>query len=144
MTNTSLMANRKRVPTKEDLEEFLGPPRYRRFDLIYNEIIDLGLDPHMSWNELDKIWYLGFRRGKTPLFTLRWGIDFFYAHAVIHLNNYTRVARDKDITPDALAILQMNPPNQTKHTVTFEANLEKMREQEGFFELLPVMIRVLT
>ena len=138
------MVNRKRAPTKEDLEEFLGVPRYRRFDLIYNELIGLGLDPYMTWNEPDKMWYMGFKRGKTLLFSIRWGIDFFYAHGVIDLDNYKGVARDKEITPDALAILQKNPPNQTNQTLTLEANLEKMREQEGFFELLPVMIRVLS
>ncbi|UCD38754.1 MAG: hypothetical protein JSW54_04545, partial [Fidelibacterota bacterium] len=71
------MLNPNRPPTKEDLEDFLGVGRYRRFDAIYQELISLKLDGRVVWSDLDKNWFLRFYYGKTPIFAIRWGIDYF-------------------------------------------------------------------
>lgn len=144
MVARNSMANPKRIPAKEDIEEYLGVSRFRRFDLIYKELIELGLVPKMEWHVQDQLWYLAFQRSKKSLFSIYWGIDFFYAHLILSTDDYKLVARDKAITPDALTVLQKNPPNQTQQNVRIEANLENMRALEGFLELLPVMIRLLT
>ena len=135
--------NSNRTPTKEDLEDFLGIGRYRRFDLIYDELFNLKLDAKFVWSELDKIWFIRFYTGKAPIFSIHWGVDYFYASLILDTKHYTKAARHKDITPEALGLLQKNPPNPIKHTTSVEANLERMKEQEAFFELLPVLIRVL-
>ncbi len=144
MVASNSMANPKRIPKKEDIEEYLGVSRFRRFDLIYKELIELGLVPKMEWHVQDQLWYLAFRRSKKSLFSIYWGIDFFYAHLILSTDDYKLVAQDKAITPDALAVLQNNPPNQTQQNVRIVANLENMRALEGFLELLPVMIPLLT
>ena len=144
MLASNSMGNPKRIPAKEDIEDYLGSRRFRRIDLIHKELIELGLVPKMAWHDQDRLWYLAFQRSKKSLFSIYWGLDFFYAHLILSINDYKLLARDRAITPDALAILQKNPPNQTQQNVVIEANLENMRALEGFFELLPVMIRVLT
>ncbi len=135
--------NSSKPPSKEDLEDFLGISRYRRFDLIYEELISLKLDDKFMWSELDKIWFIRFYTGKVPIFSIRWGIDFFYAYLTLEAKYSKKIARHKDITPDALELLRKNPSNPMKHTTGVEANLEMMKEQEAFFQLLPVLIRVL-
>ncbi len=131
------------TPTKKDLEDFLGVSRYRRFEAIYDELREMDLDARMVWNDLDKNWSLRIYKGKTPIFSIRWGIDYFYAYLVLKTEDYQRIARHKNITSDALELLQKHPPIPTQRTTPIEANLEMMREQEGFFELLPVLIKVL-
>ncbi len=135
--------NPDRTPSKEDLEDFLGLGRYRRFDLIYEELFNLKLDAKFVWSELDKIWFIRFYAGKAPIFSIHWGIDYFYASLSLETKSYKKVGQHKDITPDALGLIQKNPPNPIKHTTPVEANLEVMREQEAFFQLLPVLIQVL-
>ncbi len=135
--------NPNRTPSKEDLEDFLGLGRYRRFDLIYEELFNLKLDARFVWSELDKIWFIRFFSGKAPIFSVYWGIDYFYAYLVLEARQNKKVVKHKDITHDALNLLQTNPPNPLKHTVRVEANLEMMKEQEAFFQLLPVLIQVL-
>ncbi len=95
------------------------------------------------WSELDKIWSIRFYSGKAPIFSIRWGIDFFYAYLTLEAKYSKKIARHKDITPDALELLRKNPSNPMKHTTRVEANLEMMKEQEAFFQLLPVLIREL-
>ncbi len=137
------MHNPNRPPTKEDLEDFLGLGRYRRFDVLYEELIGMKLDARFVWSELEKIWFIRFYSGKAPIFSIRWGIDYFYAYIALEDKHYKKIARHKDITPDALELLQKNPSNPIKKTISVEANLEMMKEQEAFFQLLPVLIRVL-
>jgi len=137
------MLNPNRPPTKEDLEDFLGVGRYRRFHAIYKELVNLKLADRFVWSDLDKSWFLRFYYGKTPIFSIRWEVDYFYAHLVLEEEDFRKIARHKGITPEALALLQENPPNPTKRTTSVEANLEMMKEQEAFFELLPVLLRTL-
>ncbi len=137
------MLNPNRAPTKKDLEDFLGVGRYRRFDLIYDELFNLKLDARFVWSELDKIWFIRFYIGKAPIFSIHWGVDYFYAYLSLETKSYKKVVRHKDITPEALGLLQKNPPNPIKHTTRVEANLEMMKEQEAFFQLLPVLIQTL-
>ncbi|UCH61699.1 MAG: DUF3788 family protein [Fidelibacterota bacterium] len=137
------MLNPNRPPTKEDLEDFLGISRYRRFDAIYKELIGLNLDARCVWSELDKIWFIHFYSGKAPIFSIRWGVDYFYAHLSLEAKHYTKVAQQKNITPDALELLQKSPTNPTKKIKRIEANLEMMKDQEAFLQLLPALIRVL-
>ena len=70
-------------------------------------------------------------------------MDYFYAYLTLKTKHYTKVARHKNITPDALELLQKSPSNPTKQVKRVEANLEIMKEQEAFLQLLPVLIRVL-
>ena len=137
------MLNPNRPPTKEDLEDFLGVGRYRRFDAIYQELISLKLDGRLVWSDLDKNWFLRLYHGKTPIFNIRWGVDYFYAQLVLEAEQYKKIARHKDITPNALGLLKKSLSNPTKQSTRVEANLERMNQQEAFFELLPLLIRVL-
>jgi hypothetical protein len=137
------ITNPKSSPTKEDLEDFLGRGRYQRFERVYNELVDTGLAAQFVWNEFDKSWSLRFLSGKKPLFTIRWGIDFFYAQLVLKETVVTEIVRHKDLTQDALRVVRKHSPNTANRTLRIEANLEKMSEQEGFFELLPILVELL-
>lgn len=137
------LANPRSVPTKKDLENYLGPGRYHRFDTIYEELIEAGLIAAMVWSKQDQQWHHSFSYKKQPIFTIRWGIDYFYVLLVLKSNDYLKVARSKDITPDAAGLLRRYPPNQMKGTTRIEANMEIMKDQEAFFELLPVLLREL-
>lgn len=131
------------TPTKEDLEDFLGIGRYRRFNAIYDEFIDAGLDAQFYWSDLAKAWLMRFYRGKKPIFNIRWGVDYFYAQLFLDTKQYTKIARHKSTTPDVLKLLQRNSPNQTSHRTLVEANLEMINDQEAFIKLLPGLIRIL-
>jgi hypothetical protein len=130
-----------RQPTKEDLEEFLGRGRYRRFEAIYDELVEMDLKGLFVWSELDKSWRLPFQKGKTTIFSIRWGIDYFYAYFILRTEDYKKIIRQENITPDARHLLQKKPPMHMKQQTPVEANLEMAREQEGFFDLLPTLIK---
>ncbi len=138
------LTNPRSVPTKEDLEEFLGPGRYHRFDVIYEELIEMDLTAKMVWSKQDNQWHHSFSYKKQPIFTIRWGIDYFYVLLVLKSGDYLKVARSKDITPDAAELLRRYPPNQMKGSTRIEANMEIIKDQEAFFDLLPVLLRELT
>lgn len=144
MVITDPLTNPRSEPTKEDLEEFLRPGRYHRFDTIYEELIEIGLTAKMVWSKPDKQWHHSFSYKKQPIFTIRWGIDYFYVLLVLKSDDYLKVARSKDITSDAAELLRRYPPNPMKGTTRVEANMEIMRDQEAFFELLPLLLRKLT
>lgn len=137
------MHNPKSAPTKDDLEHFLGLGRYRRFEIVYDELIAMDLSAQMVWSELEKSWFIRFHHGKAPIFSIKWGIDNFYAYLDLKIKDQQQVVRHKEITSGARDLLQRNPPNRTKSTIPIEANLEMMRDQEEFLELLPVLIKVL-
>ncbi|UCD38491.1 MAG: hypothetical protein JSW54_03160 [Fidelibacterota bacterium] len=143
MVTGNPLQNPKSTPTKKDLEDFLGFGRYRRFDAIYRELVAMGLAGKFVWNDIDKNWSLHFYRGKTHIFSIRWGIDYFYSRLVLDSEVYKKVFGHKDLTDEACELLQRNPHNPTKRSMPVEANLEKIRDQDGFFELLPVLIKVL-
>ncbi|MCH8326959.1 MAG: hypothetical protein IID15_00355, partial [Candidatus Marinimicrobia bacterium] len=77
------------TPTKEDIEEYLGPGRYRRFDSIYKEIISLKFAARMRWNKHESNWFHQFYyMGEKPLFSIRWGIDYFYGYLILPSKEY--------------------------------------------------------
>ncbi|MFC1547998.1 hypothetical protein ACFL5M_05685 [Candidatus Neomarinimicrobiota bacterium] len=143
MPNDSPITNPKSSPTKADLEDFLGRGRYQRFKKIYDELVGLGLEGQFLWNKFDKNWSLLFLAGKKPLFKIRWGIDYFYAYRILEEDTVTEIVRHKKITPDALRLVRKHSPNAASRTVRIEANLEKMVEHEGFFDLLPILRELL-
>ena len=133
-----------KVPTKEDLEDYLGPGRFRRFDSVYEEIIDLDFDAKLLWSKHDKSWFHRFfYKGKTALFDIIFGHDFFYTLLVIDKKKYLKITNDKAVTQYALELVRKFPENRMKETVRVEANMEKMNEQEAFFDLLPLLIKYL-
>jgi len=132
------------APTKEDLEDYLGPGRFRRFDAIYDEIVSLHFDAQLKWNKHESSWFHQFYYlGKKPLFSIRWGIDYFYGYLVISSKEYMKITKHSEMTDYSLSLVRKYPENRNKGTVRIEANLEKMNEQEGFFDLIPVLIKVL-
>ncbi len=132
-----------RKPTKEDLEDYLGPGRFRRFDSVYNETVNMGFDAQLIWSKNDNNWYYRFYyKGKSHLFDILWGYDYFYTLIVLKSNDYLKLTRHPDITTDALTLIRKYPENKVRKTVRVEANMEKMNEQEGFFDLLPLLIKV--
>jgi len=143
MTKISPLFSPTSTPTKEDVEDYLGKGRYRRFETIYDELVEMGLSGHFVWNTVDKNWSLRFKYGKTYIFDIHWGVDYFSANLILDIDTYTSIIRHKEITPDAIVLLRKYSPNPTKRIVRIEANLETMRDQEGFFELLPVLIKIL-
>jgi hypothetical protein len=143
MPNDSAVTNPNSSPTKEDLEDFLGRGRYARFEKVYDELIDMGLAGQFVWNDFDKNWSLRFLWEKKPLFTIRWGIDFFYAYLVLKEETAKEIVGHKKITEDAIRVVRKHSPNTANRTQRIEANLEKMSEQEGFFDLLPILIEKL-
>ncbi|UCH11358.1 MAG: DUF3788 family protein [Fidelibacterota bacterium] len=143
MPSDNPITNPKSRPTKGDLEDFLGRGRYQRFEKIYDELVELGLEGQFLWNKFDKNWSLRFLDGKKPLFKIRWGIDYFYAYLILQEDTAARIVRHKKITPDALRLVRKHSPNAASRTVRIEANLEKIVEQEGFFDLLPILLKLL-
>jgi hypothetical protein len=135
--------NPKGNPTKKDLEEFLGRGRYARFEKVYDELVEMKLSAQFLWNDFDKNWSLRFQVGAKPLFTIRWGIDFFYAHLVLKEETVKAIVGHQKITEDALRVVRKHSPNAANRTLRIEANLEKMVEQEGFFDLLPILLELL-
>lgn len=135
----------KVIPTKELLEDYLGLGRYRRFEAIYDELIEMGLKARLIWSDQAKSWFHRFYYKKIPIFNIIWGIDYFYAAVILKEDEYSRLFRDKGkLKPDAAELLKRNPPNKLKGTVRVEANMEKMSDHEAFFDLLPVLINEFT
>ena len=132
-----------REPTKEIIEDYLGPGRYRRFDSVYREAVKMGFDANMSWSKNDGSWYYRFHyQSNSHLFDIYWGHDFFYTLVILKSEDYLQLTHHPDITPVALDLIRKFPENRVRKTVRVEANMEKMYEQEGFFDLLPLLIKV--
>ena len=131
-------------PTKEDLEDWLGPSRYRRFEVVYDELIDNDLDPKMVWSDREGSWYHQFDKGKRELFSIKWGVDHFYALLILSEDDYMKLVRHEDLQPDSRVLLQRFGPKPPHRNARVEANLERMSDQEAFLDLIPLMIKVLT
>ena len=144
MSAMNPLENARAVPTKEDLEDFLGPGRYRRFDTVYEELIDMDIIAKVEWNKQNKQWFHKFSFKDRSIFTIRWGIDYFYALLVLDSNSYLKISRSENLTPGAAKLIRKFPANQLKGTTRIEANLETINEQEAFFELLPLLLKELT
>ncbi|MFC1481119.1 hypothetical protein ACFL6E_02610 [Candidatus Neomarinimicrobiota bacterium] len=39
------------MPTKEVLEDMMGPGRYRRFDAVYRALVDLDISAAVVWDK---------------------------------------------------------------------------------------------
>lgn len=130
-------------PTKEDLEDYLGLGRFRRFDKIYDEMIDLDMVAKLVWDKVDNFWLFRFHYKENPLYDLKWGIDYFYTFLLLKSADYLKITNNPDMTSAALDLVRKYPENRARGEVRVEANMEKMIEQEGFFDLLPVLQKVL-
>ena len=132
-------------PTKEDLEDWLGLSRYRRFEVVYDELIDNGLESKMVWSDRDGSWYHQFDQGKRELFSIKWGVDHYYALLILSEDDYMNLVRHEKLPPDSRVLLQRFGPKPPHHrNARIEANLERMSDQEAFLDLIPVMMKVLT
>ncbi|MCK4577884.1 MAG: hypothetical protein KAU50_03785 [Candidatus Marinimicrobia bacterium] len=129
----------KRAPSKEDLEEILGPARYRRFEMVYDEIIDMDLLAQIKWSKLDGSWFHAFFYEKEYLFGIKWGPDFFYTQMEVDADLCLWLQKNDQLSNDSREILLKNR-NQAKGGATVEANLEHPKEQEAFFDLLSLVL----
>ncbi len=141
MPRKDSMTNPRKNPTKEDLKEFLGVARYRRFKLIYDELANMKYAAKMVWHEPDKHWIMRFYYSKIPLFSIHWGVDNFYAGMVLKNQVYQQLLKQDGLSRDTQSLLEKCTPNRMKGTTRVEANLEMMKENEGFFGLLPMLIK---
>ena len=134
------LTNPKAIPTKDELQEYLGPSRYRRFEVVYDELVDLKLTPKLLWSDLGQSWFHVFYLKKKAIFTIEWGIDYFSACVSLNTQQYTQLVRDEKIAPDAKALVQKS--SQSRGVTRVEANLEHSKEQEAFFDLLPLLLHL--
>ncbi|MEE9464518.1 MAG: hypothetical protein V3W14_02935 [Candidatus Neomarinimicrobiota bacterium] len=128
------------IPTKEDLEEYLGPSRYRRFEVVYDELVDLNFTPKLIWSALERSWHHSFFQKHKPIFTIEWGIDYFFACFTLLPAQYSQLIRHEKITRDGKELLQGSA--QTRNGIKVEANLEHSKEQEAFFDVLPLLLEL--
>ena len=66
--------------------------------------------------------------------------DFFYALIFFSPEDFLKVAHHRDITEATSKLIHKFPENQARHIRRVEAKLENMNEQEGFFDLLPILV----
>lgn len=135
--------NKKIRPTKEDLAEMMGPGRYRRFDAVYEELIGMDIGAAVVWDKIQEQWYYQFRSAGVDLFQIRWGLDFFYGDFTLAPNQYTNLLRHSEVTKDVKGLLQANPVKSSRNSSHIELNLEKISDQEVFFELLELQLKVM-
>lgn len=132
----------KDIPiTKESLEIYLGLGRYRRFDAIYEELVERRkLTAKTIWSDQDSSWFYGFYASDKPIFSIKWGVDYFYSSVLLTEGEYLRIVRNKKITPEALELMHRHKINKVKGTARIETNLEIMSEQHAFFDLVHILI----
>lgn len=140
MSHKNPLIDPKAVPTKEELQEYLGPSRYRRFEVVYDELLDLKFTPKLQWSDLGQSWYHAFYYKKKIIFTIEWGIDYFSACLTLNTEQYTQLVRNENIAADARALVQKS--SQSRGVTRIEANLEHSKEQEAFFDLLPLLLQL--
>ena len=140
MSPRNPLTNPKAIPTKEELEEHLGPSRYRRFEVVYDELVDLKFTPKLLWSEVGQSWFHVFHFKKKAIFTIEWGIDYFSACVNLNSQQYTHLVRDEKIASDAKELVQKS--TQSRGVARVEANLEHSKEQEAFFDLLPLLLKL--
>ncbi len=136
------LKHKKIMPTKEDLAEMMGPGRYRRFDAVYEELIGLDIGAAVVWDKIEEQWYYQFHSGGVKLFQIKWGLDYFYADFTFAPKQFTNLFRHAEISKDVKSLLQANPVRTSRNTSHIELNLEKMSDQEVFFELLELQLKV--
>ncbi len=133
--------NKKVRPTKEDLAEMMGPGRSRRFNAVYEELGGMDIGAAVVWDKIQEEWYYQFRYAKKSLFQIRWGHDFFYGDFTLTSEQFTNLFRHSDVTKDIKGLLQANPVNSSRNAAHIELNLEKISDQELFFELIELQIK---
>ena len=69
------------------------------------------------------------------------GIDYFYASISLNQALFSQLVRDGTIGPDAKELLQRGSAKQSSGGIQVEANLELSKEQEAFFDLLPLLMK---
>ena len=141
MSSENPLQNAKAAPSKEDLQAYLGPARYRRFEVVYDELVDLDLTPKLQWSDAGRSWFHAFYFRKKPIFNIEWGIDYFYASISLKQAVLAQLVRDDTIGSDTKALLQQGTAQQSKGLIQVEANLEHSKEQEAFFDLLPRLLK---
>ncbi len=141
MSAKNPLHNAKAAPSKEELQEYLGPARYRCFEVVYDELVDLDLTPKLQWSDAGRSWFHAFYFRKKPIFDIEWGIDYFYASIGLNQALFSQLVRNDTIAPDAKELLQRATANQSRGVVHVEANLEHSKEQEAFFDLLPLLLK---
>lgn len=141
MSPENPLQNAKATPSKEDLQEYLGPARYRRFEAVYDELVDMDLTPKLQWSDAGRSWFHAFYFRKKPVFNIEWGIDYFYASISLKQALLAQLVRDDRIASDARALLRRGSANQSSGMILVEANLEHSKEQEAFFNLLPLLLK---
>ena len=130
-------------PSMESLEKYLGEREFKRFDKIYKEFLALGYNANLEWNRNDQTWFYRYYKDDSPLFDLRLGDDYFYAQVKLSTDDYLQIGRDPGMTEAAHKLLHKYPENKVRKMVRVEAELDKMSDQEGFFDLLPALTKVL-
>ena len=130
-------------PSMESMEKFLEPRQFQRFDKVYKELLGLGFNANLEWNKNDRTWFYRYYRNGFQLFDLRLGNDHFNAELNLTSDDYLKITRAPELTELALNLLRNYPENRTRKSVFVEAELNKMSEQEGFFDLLPVLTKAL-
>ncbi|MFC1746874.1 DUF3788 family protein [Candidatus Neomarinimicrobiota bacterium] len=136
--------NPEAPPNMADLEDYLGPSRFRVYATISKELTDLGLELSATWSDPTASWQFEYRYNDTPLFNMIWGVDYFYALIDLTAKDYQRIMGQKSkLSQDAIDMMQKHPPIRNMTTVHVEANLEKISDQEAFFDLVPVLQGVL-
>lgn len=132
----------KDIPiTKESLEIYIGLGRYRRFDAIYEELVERRkLTAKTIWSDQDSSWFYGFYASDKPIFSIKWGVDYFYSSVLLTEGEYLRIVRNTKITSEALELMHRHKINKVKGTARIETNLEIMSEQHAFFDLVHILI----
>lgn len=135
--------NKKVRPNKEDLAEMMGPGRYRRFDAVYEELVGMDIGAAVVWDKIQEQWYYQFRSAGKDLFQIRWGHDFFFGDFTLTQKQFTNLFRHDEISADVKGLLQKNPVNTSRNSSRIELNLEKISDQEVFFELLDLQMKMM-
>ncbi len=141
MSQKNPLQNAKAVPSKEELREYLGRARYRRFEVVYDELVDLDLTPKLQWSDAGSSWFHAFYFRKKPIFNIEWGIDYFYASICLNQAFFSQLVRNDTIVPDTKDLLERGCAKQSSGAIQVEANLEHSKEQEAFFDLLPLLLK---
>lgn len=134
--------NGEEQPVLEDLPSILGPRRHHNFDKIYNEIATHGHTPSIEWDKGAGIWFFRYYKNQKKIFDIYVSEQFFYALISFSSEDFVKVARDRDITDATTKLIHKFPEDQSLHTRRVEAALENMNEQEGFFDLLPILDKI--
>ena len=135
--------DRDRKPSLESLEIFLGRGEFIRFKKIYIELMILGYNPNPEWKEQDGSWFFRYYRDGNPLFDLQFSDGNFTFEISLASDDYLTLTRSPAMTDLALKLLRKHPENKVRKMVWVEAQINKMSEQEGFFDLLPALTIVL-